>query len=139
MQAPPGASPFAPAGSGPAAPARPRICALCGALARAGAVLAAGSRLQTGRYVIRRLLGQGGGGAVYLAEDTRLGRYSVVKEALSTFASLAERRQAEADFQREAIILARLSTEHPGLPQTYDFFVDGSRHYLVMQYVDGET
>ena len=62
----------------------------------------------------------------------------MVKEALSSFSSSAERRQAEADFQREAMILARLSTEHPGLPQTYDFFSEGSRHYLVMQYIDGE-
>lgn len=152
MQATPGA-PRLPT-PGPGSGAGGRACALCGAVARAeasfcvncgsrltaraGAVLAAGSRLHE-RYTIRRLLGQGGGGAVYLAEDSRLGRYCVVKEALSTFASSAERRQAEADFQREAMILARLSTEHPGLPQTYDFFSDGSRHYLVMQYVDGET
>jgi serine/threonine protein kinase len=102
-------------------------------------VLARGSQLQAGRYTILRLLGQGGGGAVYLAQDSRLGRECVVKEALSTFASSAERRQAEADFQREALILARLSTEQPGLPQTYDFFSDGSRHYLVMQYINGET
>jgi serine/threonine-protein kinase len=150
MQATPGAPLLA--ASGPSTGGR--TCALCGAAARAeasfcvhcgsrltaraGAVLAAGSRLHE-RYTIRRLLGQGGGGAVYLAEDSRLGRYCVVKEALSSFASSAERRQAEADFQREAMILAQLSTEHHGLPQTYDFFTDNSRHYLVMQYVDGET
>ena len=117
------------------------FCAICGSrlTARGGAVLARGSRLQGGRYTIVRLLGQGGGGAVYLAEDSRLGRQCVVKELLSTFASTAERRQAEADFQREALILARLSTEAAGLPQTYDFFSDSSRHYLVMQYIDGET
>src|SRR5690349_9085361 len=117
------------------------FCLVCGSrlTARGGAVLARGSQLQAGRYTILRLLGQGGGGAVYLAQDSRLGRECVVKEALSTFASSAERRQAEADFQREAMILARLSTEHPGLPQTYDFFSDGSRHYLVMQFIDGET
>ncbi len=142
-----------PAAASPTAPV-PR-CALCGAAVRpdanfctvcgsrltahGGAVLARGSQLQAGRYTIVRLLGQGGGGAVYLAEDRRLGRQCVVKEALSTFASSAERRQAEADFQREALILARLSTEEGGLPQTYDFFSDGSRHYLVMQYIDGET
>src|SRR5258708_14581031 len=95
------------------------FCANCGSrlTARAGAVLAAGSRLQAGRYTILRLLGQGGGGAVYVAADGRLGRHCVIKEALSSFSSSAERRQAEADFQREAMILARLSTEHPGLPQ----------------------
>jgi tRNA A-37 threonylcarbamoyl transferase component Bud32 len=126
-----------------AAAVRPgaNFCAVCGSrlTARGGAVLARGSRLHEGRYTIVRLLGQGGSGAVYLADDSRLGRQCVVKELLSTFASTAERRQAEADFQREALILARLSMEQGGLPQTYDFFNEGSRHYLVMQYIDGET
>ncbi|HUS15027.1 MAG TPA: protein kinase [Chloroflexia bacterium] len=84
-----------------------------------------------------RLLGRGGNGAVYLAEDARLGRLCVVKELQLPHGSSAERRRAEADFAREARILAQLSTEHPGLPQTYDFFAESGRQYLVMQYVAG--
>jgi len=115
-----------------------RFCAGCGSLLAAGsAVLPVGTRLQAGRYTIARLMGRGGNGAVYQAEDTRLRRACVVKELQPDYLSTAEQRRAEADFHREALILARLSTEHPGLPQTYDFFNEQGRHYLVMQYVAG--
>lgn len=115
-----------------------RFCAGCGSLLAVGsAVLRPGALLQGDRYRVVRLLGRGGNGAVYLTEDTRLARPCVAKELQGQFPSLAERRRAEADFQREALILARLSTEHPGLPQTYDFFSEGGRHYLVMQHVAG--
>ncbi|HMA33698.1 MAG TPA: serine/threonine-protein kinase [Chloroflexia bacterium] len=122
-------------------PTRPqaRFCAGCGSLlAAGGGVLGIGAPLHGGRYRVARLLGRGGNGAVYLVEDTRLGRACVAKELQGHFPSAADRRRAHADFQREALILARLSTEHPGLPQTYDFFAEGERHYLVMQYVAGQ-
>jgi hypothetical protein len=115
-----------------------RFCPGCGSLLIFGtAVLPAGATLQAGRYVIMRLLGRGGNGAVYQVEDGRLRRTCVAKELQGHFSSLAERRQAQQDFERETLILARLSTEHPGLPQVYDFFAEGDRHYLVMQYVAG--
>jgi len=98
-----------------------------------------GSALSNGRYVVQRLLGQGGGGAVYLAEDRNLARSIVVKELQGYFKSVEERRRAENDFRREALILARLSADHPNLPQTFDHFTEGTRHYLVMQYVSGEN
>lgn len=115
-----------------------RYCPGCGSLLVFGtAALPPGATLQGGRYVVSRLLGRGGNGAVYLVEDSRLRRTCVAKELQGHFSTAAERHRAEQDFERETLILARLSTEHPGLPQVYDFFGEGDRHYLVMQYVAG--
>ncbi len=99
--------------------------------------LAVGQLLQ-GRYRILRLLGQGGMGAVYLAEDTRLGRQCAVKENIPDPTAapqvLAQLRQ---QFQAEARILAAL--DHPNLPKVYDFFTDGGSEYIVMEYIEGDT
>jgi hypothetical protein len=85
------------------------------------------------RYRIIRLLGQGGMGAVYLAEDGNLpGRHVAVKENFDPSQS------AQDQFKREALILARL--KHPNLPQVTDHFVErpSGRQYLIMDYVEGE-
>ncbi len=121
-------------------PTRPgaRYCPDCGSLLLAGgAVLPRGAAIHGGRYRVVRLLGRGGNGAVYQVEDTRLQRACVAKELQGHFPNAAERRRAEQDFVREALILARLSTEHPGLPQVYDFFAEAGRQFLIMQYVLG--
>lgn len=100
--------------------------------------LSNGQILQS-RYRILRLLGQGGMGAVYLAEDLRLpGRRCAVKE--NTFdptaspLTLAQRRQ---QFQAEAQVLASL--DHSNLPKVSDYFADGGNEFLVMDYVDGQN
>ena len=84
------------------------------------------------RYRILRILGQGGMSRVYLAEDTRLGVRVAIKENLQTS------REARAQFQQEAQILARLS--HSNLPRVTDHFIDptSGRQYLVMDHVEGE-
>ncbi len=90
-----------------------------------------------GRYTIIGLIGSGGMGAIYLADDNRLdGRRCAVKETrllpgLSDQAAQAMRDQ----FHREASILARL--DHPNLPKVSDYFSEGDRDYLVMDYVPG--
>lgn len=89
------------------------------------------------RYRIMGLIGSGGMGAVYLADDNRLeGRRCAVKETcllpgLSDRAAQATRDQ----FHREASTLARL--DHPNLPKVSDYFSEGDRDYLVMDYVPG--
>ena len=90
------------------------------------------------RYRIVGLIGAGGMGAVYLADDLRLdGRRCAVKEqVLDDSLSDAGRKQ----FQQEASILARL--DHPGLPKVSDYFTDANntgRDYLVMDYVPGQN
>lgn len=89
------------------------------------------------RYRILGLVGQGGGGAVYRAEDLRLpGRITAIKELRPEQGeSVAMREQARDQFRREASTLARL--DHPGLPKVSDFFADGSCDYLVMDFVEG--
>jgi serine/threonine protein kinase len=89
------------------------------------------------RYKIIELVGQGGMGAVYRAEDLRLeGRQCAIKEiSLEPGASPATLKQAQEQFHREASILARL--DHPNLPKVSDYFSEGERDYLVMDFVSG--
>lgn len=90
-----------------------------------------------GRYKIVELIGQGGMGAVYKAEDLRLpGRLCAVKEILPEAGALPEDiAQMQEQFYREASVLARL--DHPSLPKVSDYFTENSRELLVMDYVPG--
>ncbi len=89
------------------------------------------------RYRIIQLVGQGGMGAIYQAEDIRLeGRLCALKEVISEPDATAERQeQIQAQFHREASILARL--DHPNLPKVSDYFLYNGRDYLVMDFVPG--
>jgi serine/threonine protein kinase len=91
-----------------------------------------------GRYKIRRIIGQGGMGSIYLADDLRLeGRLCALKEVENDRTLPADLfRQARDQFLREATVLARL--DHPNLPKVSDFFSIGGRDYLVMDYVPGK-
>lgn len=87
--------------------------------------------LLNNRYRILSILGQGGMGAVYRAQDEHLDISVAVKENL--FLSEEYTRQ----FQREASILASL--RHPNLPRVGDYFVVPSQgQYLIMDYIEGE-
>ncbi|MDO9302482.1 MAG: serine/threonine-protein kinase [Anaerolineales bacterium] len=90
------------------------------------------------RYKIREQIGQGGTGSIYLADDTRLeGRLCALKEVEHNRALPTQLiQQAREQFFREASVLARL--DHPNLPKVSDFFSDGPRDYLVMDYVPGK-
>ena len=99
--------------------------------------LQAGEKLKE-RYIIRRIIGQGGMGSVYLAGDDRLtGRLCAIKEVYHD-PSIEEgiRNQSREQFQREATVLARL--DHPNLPKVSDFFSIEERDYLVMDFVPGK-
>jgi serine/threonine protein kinase len=94
-----------------------------------------------GRYKIQELVGQGGMGAVYRADDLRLsGRVCAVKEVLPALSessvSKEELEQLTEQFRIEASTLARL--DHPNLPKVSDYFSIGGREYLVMDFVGGE-
>ena len=100
--------------------------------------LSSGQLLQ-GNYRIVRLLDQGGMGAVYLAEHTRLqGRRLAIKENIpDASADQATRDQLRDQFYTEAKILAAL--DHPNLPKVSDYFIESGVEYLVMEYVEGEN
>lgn len=91
-----------------------------------------------GRYVIMEKIAQGGMGAVYKAQDKRLqGKIVAVKEMSESIIASRERKRVLESFQREAELLARLS--HPNLVRVSDRFQEGERHYMVMEFIEGQT
>ncbi|MEA3338382.1 MAG: serine/threonine-protein kinase [Chloroflexota bacterium] len=92
------------------------------------------------RYRILGMLTVGGMGALYKAQDLRfpkVTRLCVVKEMLNTATDPQVRAMMERNFEREANILATLN--HPGVVRVYDYFSEGERNYIVMEYIDGKN
>ena len=87
-----------------------------------------------GPYEVRRLLGKGGMGAVYLAADHALDRMVAIKMLPLR---LAEEPDIVARFQREARALAKL--RHPNLMHIYTVGEHEGRPYFAMEYVRGST
>ena len=85
-------------------------------------------------YRIERALGEGGMGAVYLAQDEVLHRRVAIKVISRGFASDPAIRER---FLREARMLA--TVEHPDVVRVYSFGASEERAYLVLEYVEGET
>jgi eukaryotic-like serine/threonine-protein kinase len=92
------------------------------------------SGFKVDRYVLLDLIGQGGMGRVYLAQDTRLNRQVALK-ILSP--ERVNNPRAIARFQREARVGAQL--QHENLVRIYDFGESSGRYYLVMEYIEGKT
>ena len=91
-----------------------------------------------GRFQVLDLIAQGGMGAVYRVADTRLrGKIWALKEMSEKGLSHEERETAIQQFQQEANMLAAL--RHLNLPQVIDVFEEWGKHYLVMEYVEGQT
>ncbi len=91
-------------------------------------------RIFASRYRIVSLLGRGGMGEVYRAEDLRLGQAVAIK--LMT-ASLPHEREDVRRFSIE-VRLAR-GIAHPNVCRVFDIGDAEGWHYLSMEYVDGET
>ena len=89
------------------------------------------------RYVILATVGQGGMAAVYRGLDTRGNRQVAIKEMSQDGLSPDEETEALAAFQTEAAMLKRLN--HRNLPRVIDIFSEGARHYLVMDFIEGQT
>jgi len=89
--------------------------------------------LPLGRYHLIALLGQGGMADVYLA-CTR-GPSGFRKLLVVKLARFTGEPTLASMFLDEARIAAQL--EHPNIVQTYEIAEDGSRHYIVMEYLDG--
>lgn len=85
------------------------------------------------RFRVKKVLGYGGYGNVYLVEDEIVfpGNQFALKESLSS--TISEQRQ----FTREAKWL--MSLEHPNLPRVAEQFDWNGRPYFVMAYVAGEN
>jgi serine/threonine protein kinase len=95
-------------------------------------MLASATRL--GPYEIVAPIGAGGMGEVYRARDTRLDRIVAIKVLPASFANDADRLQR---FEREPRVLSGLS--HPNLLSIYDVGTEGETHYLVSEYLEGQS
>ena len=94
--------------------------------------LPSGTRL--GPYEIAGPLGAGGMGEVYRARDTRLERTVAIKILPQSLASDRERLER---FQQEARILSALN--HPNLMAIYDVGSQDGVHFLVSEFLEGQT
>ncbi|MDF5708972.1 MAG: serine/threonine-protein kinase [Nostoc sp. S4] len=90
------------------------------------------------RYRIIQILGQGGFGRTYLAEDQRrFNELCAIKELISTATEAFARQKAQELFHREAAILYQI--EHPQVPKFRERFEQDQRLFLVEDYVAGQT
>lgn len=96
-----------------------------GALPQPGEVMA-------GRYGIVRVLGQGGMGAVYLADDRQRGTQVALKVMLPGAAG----EQALIRFQREAEALAKVD-DHVGIVRIRDYGVEAGLPYAALDLIEG--
>lgn len=87
-----------------------------------------------GRYRILKVLGQGGMGVVFLADDPQLQRFVALKAMLPNVAAapLAKER-----FLREARATARLKSDH--IVTIYEVAEEGGVPYLAMELLEGES
>ena len=86
------------------------------------------------RYEILTLLGEGGMGQVYLAQDTKLRRKVALKllsDQLTTNEKLLRR------FEQEALTASSLN--HPNIITIYDIGQVGSLHLIATEYIEGDT
>ena len=86
-----------------------------------------------GRYWVLRLLGRGGMGAVYLAQDSQLGRQVALKVP---FFDAAESPQRAERFVREARSAAVL--QHPNIRTVFDAGQIDGRPFITMAYIAGK-
>ncbi len=94
------------------------------------------------RYRILELLGEGGMGSVYKAENQRMpGPLWAIKELLiEAFADPRELREAVDRFEKESTLMGQLTIlPHPRLPRVIDRFTENGRYYFVMEFVPGKS
>ncbi len=112
--------------------------------------LISGSKLQSGKYRIIRVLGQGGFGITYLAENMFLDKQVAIKEFFpkelcgrdnTSHLTLGTQNNAEtveklkSRFLKEAKNIAKL--DYPGIVKIHDVFEENNTAYYVMDYIEG--
>ncbi|MGD0090992.1 MAG: serine/threonine-protein kinase, partial [Planctomycetota bacterium] len=89
---------------------------------------------QLGPYKLLKKLGEGGMGAVYLAEDTMAGRKVAVKVLPKKY---SDEREFLTRFRREAQATGKLN--HPNIVVAYNVGEESGTHYYAMEYCEGDT
>jgi TolB-like protein/Flp pilus assembly protein TadD len=89
---------------------------------------------KVGSFEIKKIIGRGGMGTVYVAHDTKLDRSVAVK---SVPAVLHANSTAQALFKSEAKLLASLN--HPNIAVIHDIIEEDKSGYLVLEYIPGQT
>ncbi len=98
--------------------------------------LPAGRALRKGSLIVSRQIATGGLSAIYLCLENN-NKQVVLKEAVLPNSVEDETRlKAKEMFEREAKLLARV--DHPGVVKVCDYFIEDSRHYLVLDYLNGQ-
>jgi serine/threonine protein kinase len=87
-----------------------------------------------GRYQIQSLLGVGGMGEVYRAQDTKLRRDVAIKFLPAQFTTDRERLRR---FEKEAC--AASSLNHPNILTIHEIGSEGGLHFMTMEFIDGAT
>lgn len=82
-----------------------------------------------GRYQVVRSLGKGAQGQVWLAQDPQLGRQVAIKTMLQ--------QQNVEGLLKEARTVSQL--QHPNIVTLYDLLAENGQHYMVLEYIEGET
>ena len=90
-----------------------------------------------GRYVVEELVGVGGMGQIYRAQDPVLRRTVAIKLISTKLMSGADRADYIKRFRREAEAAARCA--HPNIVAVYDFALHEEQPYLAMEFVAGQS
>ncbi len=91
-----------------------------------------------GKYAVSGVIGQGGMGVVYRAQDPLIGRTVAIKTIrLDILQQPAGKEEALKRFLREAQSAGNLS--HPNIVTIYDVGEDDGMIYIAMEYIDGQS
>lgn len=92
---------------------------------------------QLGKYRVQSVLGRGAMGVVYKAIDPDIGRFVAIKTLRHEGLSVADDASFSKRFRVEAQAAGRLS--HPGIVAVYEFGMQPTIAYIVMEYIDGRS
>jgi serine/threonine protein kinase len=134
-----------------------KSCGICGANLenpQYPTALRMGTKLQSDKYSIEEVLGQGGFGMTYKAQNTALGITVVIKEfhpegstrvgknlrPPRTYAA-TEFTKARRRFSDEAKVVARLTQTRPNehIVRVYDVFTENDTEYYAMEFLEGKS